>query len=868
MHGEFATLLLSCSVIALTAVSIAESPKSTPKAQNLLPRYDIPRLRNIVIDGQGDDWGDAAFCVDLLTPVDGKIWPADEHHASLRLGWDERGLLLLIDVADKDWSESPDNNQLWMRDSLELYLAPFRGASDSCQWVISPGMAADQPEARSQFYDNRQRKLRSANSMVFARSKEGNRCRLEVLLPWSMIGIEPHVGREVAFQINTNDTATGGTDLYHLSWYPALGAAFTSMKMHRLRLAETAGTPLIARLNLIADQAPEGKRFRALAPTALAGKAVALVSGEQTLAHGTLQADASGYAQAMFTVPNPVNGQAYDSVALLVENTPVDRVVLLPGQDDFPARAQALEAVVTTQHSAPGITLTWPLDADDTGKTVISRSAPGTPARKVTRTVTGNSYTDTSARAGQLYEYAIRHDGATWPATSYLYAGHEVPLEEQHGAVVLIVEQGIAVGLKEEIARLMRDLVGDGWQVIRHDVARDAAVTEVKALIMQDCKATPSVDTIFLLGHVPVPYSGKINPDGHDDHRGSWPADVYYGDLDGQWTDTQNLTPKADGRMKNVAGDGKFDQSKIPADVKLAVGRVDLSDMPAFAQSEEALLRQYLDRDHAYRHKRLTVEPNALIADSFKERSEGFSYGGWQAFTTLLRSDHVSEGEWFAQGQKSYLLMYACGPGGYTGGGGLGSTEDLVTKPVNGIFTPIFGSYFVDWDTQNNLMRALLCNAGSPLATFWSGRPHWYLHPLGMGKTIGYCARLTQNNRGEYAPTGDGARGVHIALLGDPTLRLHIVAPPANLAVDSTRHGAHLTWKPSPDSVCGYLVYHAREEFGPYQRITDKPVPSATFTDPHGAPGEWYMVRALTLQQTPTGSYYNASQGVFGQLAK
>lgn len=37
---------------------------------------------------------------------------------------------------------------------------------------------------------------------------------------------------------------------------------------------------------------------------------------------------------------------------------------------------------------------------------------------------------------------------------------------------------------------------------------------------------------------VPVAYSGDINPDAHNDHKGAWAADIFYGDLDGRWTDT------------------------------------------------------------------------------------------------------------------------------------------------------------------------------------------------------------------------------------------------------------------------------------------------------------------------------------------
>src|SRR5207253_1848922 len=110
--------------------------------------------------------------------------------------------------------------------------------------------------------------------------------------------------------------------------------------------------------------------------------------------------------------------------------------------------------------------------------------------------------------------------------------------------------------------------------------------------------------------HVPVPYSGKINPDGHSDHVGAWPADVYYGDIDGNWTDTtvdftQSTRPPSDAadnlRLTNRPGDGKFDQDQIPSAVELEVGRVDLANMPgddywgvdAVIPSETELLRRY-----------------------------------------------------------------------------------------------------------------------------------------------------------------------------------------------------------------------------------------------------------------------------------
>ena len=99
---------------------------------------------------------------------------------------------------------------------------------------------------------------------------------------------------------------------------------------------------------------------------------------------------------------------------------------------------------------------------------------------------------------------------------------------------------------------------------------------------------------MYLLGHIPVPYSGTYcqdaqylyPPDGHaatdpNSHCGAWPADVYYGDVDGVWTDeTVQNTSSAYPRLHNVPDDGNFDQNALPSDLELAIGRLDFSELP------------------------------------------------------------------------------------------------------------------------------------------------------------------------------------------------------------------------------------------------------------------------------------------------
>src|SRR5581483_10921477 len=121
---------------------------------------------------------------------------------------------------------------------------------------------------------------------------------------------------------------------------------------------------------------------------------------------------------------------------------------------------------------------------------------------------------------------------------------------------------------------------------------------------------------------------------------------------------------------------------------------------------------------------------------------------------------------------------------------------------------------------------------------------------MALGLPIGYSARLTQNNHdgGLYQTQINSAAGnVHIALMGDPALRMHPVLPAGNLSASPASGGVRLNWSVSSDTVVGYHVYHASSLGGPFTRLTSStPLNSTTFVDTTGASGSGvYMVRAV-----------------------
>lgn len=528
---------------------------------------------------------------------------------------------------------------------------------------------------------------------------------------------------------------------------------------------------------------------------------------------------------------------------------------------DPPDHALAITAAV--QASPPQIRLAWRNDSQGGGY-AIHRKLPAELAWTSLATLAQGttSWTDSTVAAGTIYEYAVRHGSY---ANDYIAAGIEVPVVDARGAVVLLVDAAQAAALSGELARLVDDLRGDGWKVLRHDVPAGSTPPQVKALILSDYQAAPAeVRQVLIIGRIAVPYSGQFAPDGHGEHVGAWPADTYYADMVGTWTDmTVNTTAPSRSQNDNVPGDGKFDQSTIPASASafLGVGRVDFANMWKFPDSTTTMLRRYLDRDHAWRTGQIVVQQKALIDDNFYEFSgEAFSQNGWR-LASLVGSGNVLFQDWFGTLQtNSYLFAYGCGAGTYESANGVGYTADFVGKPSNAVFTMLFGSYFGDWDAENVLLRAPLAGAGLGLTCCWAGRPNVFVHRMGMGATIGETMAC-QFSTGFYTPTNSGARMVHQALMGDPTLRLHPMLPPTGLDAAIGQTSVVLQWTASPDATLGYHIYRAAAS-GDFARLTAAPITATTFCDSGLVPGAYtYQVRAIRLQATPSGSYINNSVG-------
>jgi hypothetical protein len=449
------------------------------------------------------------------------------------------------------------------------------------------------------------------------------------------------------------------------------------------------------------------------------------------------------------------------------------------------------------------------------------------------------------------------------PSFGYIYSGIKIPPREQQGLILLLIDDLFQESLADEINRLEMDLIQDGWQVVRQYVSRNLAVPEVKEVIKGVRSQLPELSALFIIGHVAVPYAGDIYPDSHTEHRGAWAADMYYAELDGEWTDeTVNRATAFFAYNHNVPGDGKFDQSYPMDEVDLQMGRVDFYNLPTFNLSETELLKRYFNKNHDFRNRNFTARRMALIDDNFGHVFAAPAACSWRNFAPMFGYENVFDLDYFStMRNESFLFSYGCGSGTHISSEGIGSTANFASDSLKTVFTLLFGSQFGDWDNVDNFLRAPLAS-GWTLTNAWSGsNPPWTLHHMAMGYPIGYSTLKTQNsNNGVYIP---GPQLVHVALMGDPTLRLHPAKPVTDLTIINGEEGAILNWMPPEDEMVeGYHIYRTDTISGQFVRINADFVKDTHFVDQQPLYGKnVYMVRGIKLEESGSGTYYNLTPG-------
>ena len=495
-------------------------------------------------------------------------------------------------------------------------------------------------------------------------------------------------------------------------------------------------------------------------------------------------------------------------------------------------------------------------------------------------------------------------------------------------------------------ARRMNDL---DWYLPSGRQSWHENILSVKRQIHDVWAANPAGDyQIVLLGRVPIPYSGYVPVDGHvygqsPDHTGAWPADVFYGDMSHmEWRDATDpiFPPGAPGQppnacpgdcedahplngdgfgiQLNAAGDFKYDNQLLPSDdehgpggqLEIPVGRIDFAPLEYYANpttllaaphstlrlAEYQLLRRYLTKVHNYKLG-LRSYPDGLRV--FEQAGNFFEMGSTIG-NILDRGGYGRESlgvfkqDLFAQNSDILWGIH----GGFSGRSTIQGNrawnyagEELAQGSISPRCGFLFlrGSHFVDWNLLDSLGLHCLALPNDVLSVSWIGDAYssvfagpYQVDPMAAGMHLGAMQKATYNRINLQQVTAN-------YILGDPTLRMKYIAPPAPASAvkvcGETGSGngggqvfaIEVTWGASTDGVDGYAVYRNETSLASagsqaaYRAASNwvlkgiVPAGQLSFRDASGGLSNLgsvdYMVRAVVQVRTGSGGYSCPSLG-------
>ena len=502
---------------------------------------------------------------------------------------------------------------------------------------------------------------------------------------------------------------------------------------------------------------------------------------------------------------------------------------------------------------------------------------------------TTTSWTDFNVILGNSYEYQVRRTTSSGDAIGHLTAAILYDQSNYKGRMILAIDASFQTSLAVEIVQLKKDLTHEGWHVIELYVPRattwetEASTLTTKNLITTAYNNSPSNDKpthLFLLGHIPIARSGQnaIAPDDHDINKGARGADCFYADIDGVFTDIATYNPGTISTMAiNLPNDYKWDQDFIPSELEMAFGRVDFANITSYTDSEEVLLRNYLTKLHHYR----MVSNGYDMGDKTAFRS-GYDNSNDGSYRSLIPITGVNNVDFYTGSAAYPQWVQNNGPYQiFMQNSQIPNLNDWNTYGMDATLFSSDQSYWGYWDEAESFnygkIRALLAANTKCLGAIYTTTAINTFHQPAMGETIGWsCKRIMDHNLGnnllekQQQPydTSEFWNRTHFQYHGDPTLRLFQVHPASNLTATSNGVALTLSWNAANDTdIIGYHVYKSDSEYGMFTKLTTNPVATLSFTDTNFNAANWYMVRAIKVQQTGSGTFLNPSIGISGNAA-
>jgi Carbohydrate family 9 binding domain-like len=261
-------------------------------ASDDVPAFDVPRVEGVTIDGEADDWEGRGLDAGFLAGSDGEVYGAGDLSVEAKLGWDERGLVVMVRVRDDVADESDDVESLWSADSVEFFVSTGVGSDQRYQVLVSPGADKQRGGAQQWFYDYRRDRSGGEPTFEYACVVDEGGYRVELLLPWANLGIDPKGGETIGFQFYVNDRDGGDNTKKTVWWQTDNDANERPESMYAVRLSEQAGVGAVARAKVVRDG--DKAELVVWAGAGLAGQKVKATSARQVIGEAVLREQNGG----------------------------------------------------------------------------------------------------------------------------------------------------------------------------------------------------------------------------------------------------------------------------------------------------------------------------------------------------------------------------------------------------------------------------------------------------------------------------------------------------------------------------------------------------------------------------------------------
>ena len=290
-----------CAVVFCAMTDSSWAAASEPPT----PITDIPKISGVKVDGAVSDWKGQGLVIRAVAGENALLRKSADFQVVGRLGWNDEGVLLQVDVTDSTPAEKADAGRMFEGDSVEFFLMPTDKTAGFPQIVASPGVSKDVTAARVKLFDYRSigfKKDAPAFTPRVAARKTEHGYIMDLVLPFSSIKVKPEVGTVVGVRFAVNDS--DGSTLQRGGWMNYNNGPWWG-NFPLVRLAEKASAPNAIAIWGGTDEL-KSIYVSAIAEPELAGKMFTVLDGFKILSSVPLALDGNrATAQIRLPIPSP-----------------------------------------------------------------------------------------------------------------------------------------------------------------------------------------------------------------------------------------------------------------------------------------------------------------------------------------------------------------------------------------------------------------------------------------------------------------------------------------------------------------------------------------------------------------------------------